>query len=274
MANHPKGKIPGSLDVLAAVAPAVPAPASVSEPAPNKKLGLPVTFHHQSSSLSIQLSSDPHEARASELDQIGFTKRAQWIRSCDNGASPFPKRTCKQRSCPSCAARIARRNAERAAAIITTMANPIFTLMEIRSKGYSDLAATIREFRECLAAIRRRACFSGVRAGVGAVETKLTADQTCWLVHAHPTLDVEHIDVQSVAAAWKELTAGRGKFGLHEDPHLTGVKILKAAIYATKQNSWCPEPGEMPPHLLALLINAIRGKRLWIEWGTKRGDDQ
>jgi hypothetical protein len=240
----------------------------VREPAPNEKLGNTERSLHLDPIPDLH-TLDPHEARAIEMEVLSYPKKAAWIRGCSNPASPFPQRTCKQRSCPSCAARVWRRYAERAAALIREMQNPVLVMITLRSSGITDLRSTITEFRGGLAALKRRTCFANVRAGVGAIETKLLRDRKGWLVHAHPVLDADAIDVAAVTTAWGDLIGHRGTFRLHKKPRIHASRAMRVASYITKSSTWCPEPGEMEPQYLAVLIPAIRGKRLWIEWGTK-----
>lgn len=150
------------------------------------------------------------------------------------------------------------------------MSNPLLVLLSLRSRGLWDLAPTITRYRQCLARLRRRKCFRLVRAGIGAIETKLTEDADAWNVHAHLVLDVDDLDVEEVKRVWHELTDGLGTFSPDQtDPCLHRTHVRRLATYATKADTWSPVPGDLDLKRLELLRSAIKGRRLLIEWGHK-----
>jgi hypothetical protein len=70
------------------------------EPCPTLQ-GKPLDTFQQNEILALAIS-DPHEARALELEALGFHRLADRIRKCSQSSGPFPRRTCKLRCCPTC----------------------------------------------------------------------------------------------------------------------------------------------------------------------------
>ncbi len=213
---------------------------------------------------------DPHEARALELDDLGESRRAQLVLLCSAKGTGFPMRTCKQRVCPTCSKNIALRNSRMALARIERMKSKRLYLVTICSHLLNDLAQAITAFKIAFRRLRDRTCFANVRAGVGAVEPKLSDDQLRWVVHAHLVLDVDpaQLDVSRVHIQWtKLLYSWSGKFSAQDDPRVRSAHAI--AKYITKAWDWSPAPGAMELQRLGLLFNAVRGRRLVIAWGPQ-----
>lgn len=220
---------------------------------------------------NIQYGDDLHLLRAKELDKLGETRRAERIRSCSTEDAPFGKRTCKQRACPTCAARLADRNAQVIAAAIREMDHPFIAVLSLRSKTKQDLRPAITRYREAHVKLRRRACYRKIVAGIGALELKATDDGFAWNVHAHFVLDAKVVDVAACQEAWSELTSGAGSFLPHPtDPRPRSIE--RVAQYAAKADTWCPEPGSKSLAELALLMEAVRGRQLLIRWPRPGGE--
>lgn len=236
---------------------------------PEEVRSIQVTFQQVAEIRSVSLD-DEHEARAQELDLLGFRKHAERIRRCSNPATPWAKQTCKQRCCPTCGPALARKHTRRVRARIGEMGRPRLYLMTLCTKGMFDLPETVASFRRLLVRLRRQRCFRGVMAGVGAMEFAITGDGTRWLVHAHLVLDVAACDDPVVDRAWRKLTNGRGTFSIH--PERPDVRADHDGLdhYITKPDTWCPPPGSMHPKRLEILRAAIHGRRIPVEWGFRR----
>ncbi|MBI5525193.1 MAG: hypothetical protein HY897_02585 [Deltaproteobacteria bacterium] len=216
------------------------------------------------------------DARARELDAIGFRRLATRVRSCGTRAffPGFPQTVaCKTRICPRCAERIAARNARRVVSAVRRFDRPIAYLATMPSMW--NLSKSLFGFREGLAHLRRRACFRTVAGGVSAIETKVADDGMQWQVHAHLVLDDGGLDLAAVAKAWAKFTTifatnWHGGFELHRDPKIDLRNVNGLAAYICKLDTWCPAPNPNDAdslRRLETLFNALRYRRLLIAWG-------
>lgn len=213
------------------------------------------------------LIHEPQELRAQELEKLGYMTMAARVRSCGWTVGGF--RTCKLRLCTECGRRIASRNADLVIAALATMKHPVEVFFSYRSMGLGapTLRAAVSGFRHGLRLLRDRRVFAHVRAGIGAIETKLSVDMTVWLVHAHTALDIDGaLDAGLVTAAWKKVTKDRGDEVDVRKPIYSHTAFGK---YVTKADTWCPTPGSVPVHLLDIVARGVRGRRLLVTWGTK-----
>jgi hypothetical protein len=112
-----------------------------SEPTPTIQ-GKPLELFQQQSSFLSLAYSHPHEARAQELEALGFTRYADRIRKCSQPSGPFPRRTCKLRFCPTCSQRQATKHKKTARLAIAMMAIPVQVLFSLSSLPNESL----REF--------------------------------------------------------------------------------------------------------------------------------
>ena len=211
---------------------------------------------------------EPQEQRAQELKTLGYNTMAERVRACGWTTGGF--RTCKQRICPGCGARVARANTDRMILAVSAMTHPTEVLLAYRSKGLGapTLRTAITAFRRGIRLLRERCVFRGVQAGVGAIETKVSNDNTVWLVHSHLALDiVGALDALKLKAAWSSVTGGRGTLDLGEKLN----SIAAFSTYATKADTWCPPPGSVPLHLLEVVMKGVRGRRLMVAWTAKTG---
>lgn len=252
---------------------------------------------------SLRLT-DPHEARALELELLGQHRRAANVRACSINDGKSPKWTCKQPCCPTCSEIRAAKHARVARAAVSRMGHPIlglytwFVLPEtlqprLRLVGDADsrtndeatdvttdvttddfeqpngLRLGISALRDAHRRLRRRTCFSRVLGGVGGIETKISDDGRAFDLHLHEVLDAELIDEGRVSAAWNQLTGGRGSFKLKElDEHEGDAEHRPLLGYITKAASWCPPAGGVGLNFLSEIQHAIHGRRLLVAWGT------
>jgi len=225
-------------------------------------------------------NDDQHETRAKELDALGKGKQALRVRTCGSRAffKGYPVRSeCKIRVCPSCAARVASKNAEHVVNAVILFANQVAYLLTM--PPMRNLEDSWDRFRQALAKVRRLAAFRrAVAGGVSAIETRLGADGK-WQVHAHLILDADGLDLATIRAAWRKLTAlpgtnWHGDFQFHRDPKVDLRYLRKFAEYICKADTWCPPPANLPTpatqNRLEQLLAVMRGKHLLIAWGTGR----
>jgi len=218
---------------------------------------------------------DPVEvqtARARELEALGLPRIAGWVEGCGVD-HPW----CRQRLCPRCAERLARRRHRLAASRVRRMARPVFFTLGV-AVAVGDparLADGIKAFRRDISRIRRNACFRSVNRGEGGIELKLAGDSKRWLVHAHLALDVPRgWDWKAAARRWSELTSMIGRLPGRMLPHprwpiIEAASVWPVARYFTKASGWCPSPGVLVPERLDEWRRAIRGVRLPISWGGR-----
>ena len=138
------------------------------------------------------------------------------------------------------------------------------------SHGLDDLEETLLALRSALWTLRRRKFFQGIRSGVGVIEPKLAENGRCWSVHCHLVVDVQALNPVTLKKQWRKLTNRRGKFVYATRPLVTRGTEIHLAEYLSKPVAWWPKPGKMHPVLLEVLWNAIRNKRLLVEWGFGR----
>jgi hypothetical protein len=222
--------------------------------------------------------SDDQEERAVELVDLGYWRRATRIARCRRG------RSCKDRSCPTCAARVARENAETAERLIRRMGGTVVVaIVSMTSLGLYDLDETINCFRRALRCLRRRACVRPVMNLVAAVEPKLARSGRRWIVHAHPVVDIDlprcAVDGQmkAINAAWRAIIRGQesgrrgrkrqGTVKLFEHPDVDALSPEGVARYITKSLDWCPPPGTMDLPVLDAQMRGIKGRHRLIIWG-------
>jgi hypothetical protein len=91
-------------------------------------------------------------------------------------------------------------------------------------------------------------------------------------VHAHLLLDSvgPALDVDVLRRAWVDVTGGRGRL-LEPNGGIAVKSPARAAAYATKSDDWAPPAGSLPERAFALLVRSIKGKRLFVVWGSARG---
>lgn len=211
---------------------------------------------------------DVQEARASELRALGDYTGAHRVLMCGAEGAPWGRRWCRRRDCPACAQAAAARNAARVLEGMRRFRGESTVAVLLTSTvPLSRLAEGIEGFRAALSTLRKRDCFRNVLGGAGGIETKVTANEHMVNLHAHLALDVAgELPEQEIASAWRELT-GRGRFSVDpENPEvLSPVRFSK---YATKPDTWSPEPGSLSLEALDLLRRGVKGKRLAVSWGT------
>ena len=256
------------------------------EPCPTQE-GKPLDTFQQIEILALAFS-DLHEARAQELEALGFHRPADRIRKCSQSSGPFSRRTCKVRLCPTCSQRLAAKHKSTARQAIAKMAKPvqvIFSLDSLPEKSRvrcpfpdwqrhpddGSLYSTWTRFRKLFARFRRRACLAGVTSAIGGLEPKVSNNGDGWVVHAHLVLDVEVLDEEVVAREWKRLTKGLGTFKFYEgDPKVGRGNLDSVAHYITKSRDWSPMPGTLTLAELSDLLTGICGRQVLVEWKTGR----
>jgi hypothetical protein len=95
-----------------------------------------------------------------------------------------------------------------------------------------------------------------VRALVGVIHPKLAGEGHYWAVHLHVVLDVDAVPWGEARSAWSRLSGGRGRFDEDRRP-LPRRSSYALASYLAKGRDACPEPGTLPPPVLALLWRAL-----------------
>jgi hypothetical protein len=210
---------------------------------------------------------DNQEAKALELEAMRLFTKGKNVRECGQ----FGNRSCKDRACVSCAERVSSVNAAKATrALRTRFANAHFVTVALPSNGPFDLGVTLIELRSAIAIWCRRAAVRKViRGAVGSIEPKLGNRQTMWSCHAHLLVDclVPEPDFGQAGEAWVRLTDGRGRLLVPGRGSRVG-STDDAARYCTKRQDWCPDPRTMPMPAHQQLLRAIKGRRLFIQWGT------
>lgn len=149
------------------------------------------------------------------------------------------------------------------------MKRPVWTVVALPSRGLDDLAATVSAWRKALTALRRRALFRPVRAGCGALETRLSRQPSRWDVHAHLVLDVDELDFAAVTAAWRGYHEDRGVFKAAHRPEVDMGNVIRLSAYTAKADTWCPAPGKMSTAELNALLAGLRSKQLLVRWGLR-----
>jgi len=217
---------------------------------------------------------EAQEARAQELEALGLPRIAGWIKGC---GTDYP--WCRQRLCPRCSERTARRRRKGAAFRIRAMAHPVFfTLAVPIAVGDAvKLAEAIRKFRLDIFRVRRNVCFAPIRRAEGSIELRLSDDGRRWLVHAHLALDAPRgWNWRAAARRWTELTrpptTTGGSLPGRMLPHprwpvIESRSVWPVAKYVTKSTGWCPAPGSLPLARLDEWRQAIRSVRLPVSWG-------
>lgn len=260
----------------------------VRAPDPTNRDGVLERFEEILEINSLRLT-DPHEARARELELLGDSRRAARVRNCSVTNGSFPKWTCKQPCCPTCAEVRAAKHGRKVREAIAKMKNPVlglytwFVLPEMRRpllvsaddpvalarhRKPNGLREGISAFRDAHKKLRGRKCFAGIRGGVGALETKISDSGRGFNLHVHEVLDAAHIDEVLVNAAWVKLTDKDGTFMLKEIEETDEDGHPALSKYVTKANTWCPPAGEVGLRFLAEIQRAIHGRRLLVAWGT------
>jgi len=210
--------------------------------------------------------ADEQEARAIELETIGWTNKAHRVRTC---AAPGPLHACrcKQRVCPLCALNTSERYAQRLLHRSSRMTDPMVVLVTCPSTGICRLDRAFSSFRRALVLLRRRKCFRSVTSGAGALEPRLSSDGMRWSLHAHLAVDRAgaELDNDAIADAWRKLTRGRGAWLVEQDDRLRSPQ--RFALYASKRDSWCPDPETMSVGALEQLFAGTKGRQLVIDWG-------
>jgi hypothetical protein len=244
-----------------AAKPAHPSTFSPKESSPLDQLGL---------SPHDLVGLDPHEVRARELEHLKMHARAHWVRQCGTSlAAVGGTRTCKQRSCPGCAATIAYRNAMKVRARLLAMKNPREVFVAFRSSGikHEHLTAAVIGLRAGIRGLRAKCLGPAVPAGAGAIEPKLLDDNSAFGVHSHMALDIpEPIDEGAATDAWMELTKVDGSVRGQIQWRQPINSATGFAVYGTKSDDWSLRPGHAPVELLETVLKGMHGRRLLIAW--------
>lgn len=214
-----------------------------------------------------------HQARATELKDLGLDRKADRVLAC--GTDARGQRRCKQRVCPTCAAHQARRNAARAARSSNRFTRPCFITLTVgpRSGFPLGLRDGLESFKRALVSWKRQPVVQlYVKGAVGGLEPKFSARPIPrWLVHAHLIADcTPDADFDQLAKAWEAATQGKGRLLV---PPRLGPDVqdpLAAAGYLTKHVDWSPTPGALAPGQLGALFQHTKGRRLFLQWGTGR----
>jgi hypothetical protein len=250
--------------------------ASVPKWTPNILRGGEETSSPFDFGVQVQIASlarlDPNAARAKELEMAGDLKRAKRVLSCENPDPTQPFWRCRIRGCPRCSQRNEKRYRKKAAAGMRKMQHRLFVLVSLRSLSadVQSLTSTIRAIGKRFERLKRRKCFRAVRGGVGGREVQLTHDGSGWNVHLHLVLDAapEQFDADEVDRVWRTLTNSLGSVRIHQVPEVKSIDLV--ASYVTKHSTWSPPPGRMNPNLLRDILDGIRGRRLFLSWGSGR----
>jgi len=146
---------------------------------------------------------------------------------------------------------------------------PVAVLITCPSASLTDLPATLGAMRAGLVRLRRRVWWQAeCSAGSMVIEVPLTRGGHRWHLHAHGVIDC------AASAEWSKHAAAEWPQIVGVPGAVLGVEPLRSvdalAGYAAKVGrgqSWSPDPGSLPSWVRAHLDRAIRGRRLWIEWG-------
>lgn len=230
--------------------------------------------------ISEELEDAELEERARECEQLDQHPRAERIRSC----GLYGGRRCHDRSCPSCARAKASKRGRLALFALGGFTHRLFVTLTLPSRGPFALGATLSDKRKFLLTWRRRSVVaSAIAGGVGGIEPHLDRERVLWAVHSHLVLDsrVPELDFAPLAEQWDAITGGRGRLLIpNGGPEVRSPS--RAAAYITKSDDSCPLPGAIPLRALSVLMGfapaeaverrdaGIRGKRLFIAWGTGR----
>lgn len=181
---------------------------------------------------------------------------------------------CRQRACPTCAQRRARRLALRATAVAIAFARPVAVLVTCPSRTAFDLSRSLDALHDGLLRLRRRRWF--VRACVGgvlAVEAPPTSCGFRWALHAHgilglaPSANAGEFDARA-ALEWRDIVGMPG--AVFDVERLRGARsLMRYGFKVDGESSACPAPWAMPARMRAHLDSALRGRRLLVAWGAK-----
>ncbi len=232
--------------------------------------------------------TDPHEARALELERVGKTKKARRIRECwRNPAGRMVKlqrigvtRGCRDRLCPSCAPKDSASKGYRAFAAIKRMRHPQHCVAHVYSRPCGErspmamqtaLVDAVDVIKDGLLALRKKKYFTRtVDGGIASLEATYNQQWRRWDVHVHIVLDSQAIPEALVDADWKALV-GNGSFHVDPtwDPTLPDAD-KKIAFYMTKSRDWNPEPSVETPAAIHARAEAFHGRHRLSTWGSAR----
>lgn len=250
---------------------------------------------------------DCMEARAIELDLLGWHRWAEDVRYCGQATYPGRRaRFCRHRCCPRCEEYLSMEHRKTKGAARRAMDGIDHrVLITRRSDGIRHLRGTIEAFRRDFERLRGRKLFSVVNGGVGRLEVKPTRGLDAWVPHVHFCLmcarKLTRNDIAAFDAAWKGLIGSdRGEVKMLEEQCRPSKRNAYGAdTYEVKAEGLCPRPGsfgagsgaldapdqegdggsaartwattdiETHLELLRELFSGLHGARSWFEWGRK-----
>lgn len=214
--------------------------------------------------------TDPHGARAIEMNLAGESKKAERVLACGGRPGWIAVFDCHVRGCPRCSRQVAAWHAGKA---VSAMRNRMRhrTWMRLSNTCMGDDTQSAKTLIDAtgraLARLRRLKSFKPVLGGVAGRELQRTHTGDGWNFHIHLVADVDLplLDVAATTDDWSRLTGGRGSVWI--DPKEV-ENIGEAARYLAKEESWSPPPGKVHPDVLQRTLQALAGRRLYTSWGT------
>lgn len=214
-------------------------------------------------------SSEPREARATEMLALRYHERAFDILSCSSWV-------CRDRFCPKCgverlrdhraAVRRARRKMKRPVLMIFSVYTRVLSASALEL-GYDRLRDGIRRTLRCKSLRKVKIAIGRIEAVPTDLDGRL--EYKIWHIHAHVIGDLgdgdDELDLDAVNVDFKRVTKRSNSFfGVEE---FRSAKAVER--YITKSRDVCPAPGTRTLTELDQLIRVLKGKELLVSWGVK-----
>jgi len=191
--------------------------------------------------------------------QLHACEETEVLAACTHcGASWYIINHCRQRVCPLCSYKIARKRGTYLLAMTAHMQHPkLLTLTLPLWTSVPQLG--IKHLRHCFNLIRGRAFFRAVAGGAYQIELKQKPEG--WHIHLHAILDAPFIPYQQIFTAWSQIT--------HNPVPQVDIRAatsLAARTYAAKYaaKSAAFFDGETDP---VAWYQATKGQRLFTTFG-------
>jgi len=170
------------------------------------------------------LTAQELQARSVKLKHViadkfffrGFPDIARQLHDCEEtevlaacthcGASWYIVNHCRQRICPLCSYKIARKRSAYLLSMTRQMKHP--KLLTLTLPLWKTVPQDgIKHLRHCFNLIRSRAFFRAVNGGAYQIELKQKDEG--WHIHLHAILDAPFIPYQHIFKAWAEITGNK-----------------------------------------------------------------